>query len=149
MMDQVRAIPSSSSSSSTTLTSAEARGESTGKTDHVKGNGQKEEVVPTPPIGIPTVPSIHGNDEILPAEADNRDRQIQKDKPPDSNATSVPGSDKEPDIYDRFTPGKKRAILAIVSYSAFISRTSHSHTETDIADIDNSCHIFYLFAIYP
>ena len=31
---------------------------------------------------------------------------------------------RQPDIYDRFTPRKKRSIIAVVSYSALISRES-------------------------
>ena len=84
--------------------------------------------VMTPPIPIPTVSDGHGH-EILPASADVRDREREEgDEPPDKEDSKIDcNKDSErqttPDVFDRFSPARKRTILAIVSYSAFISRT--------------------------
>lgn len=76
-----------------------------------------------PPVRIP---GVGPNENILPAEADERDRQQEGEggemsATPAASAADLEGK-KPSDIYDRFSPARKRAILAIVSYSAFISR---------------------------
>lgn len=38
------------------------------------------------------------------------------------NGTNDPEGQRAPDIYDRFSPKRKRLIVAIVSYAAFIGR---------------------------
>ena len=75
-----------------------------------------------PPVRIP---GVGPNENVLPAEADERDRQ-REEEGVEQSATANAAADiegkKPSDIYDRFSPARKRAILAIVSYSAFISR---------------------------
>lgn len=120
-VDRVSDQFGSSSGSSTTLRNSDATMTAEKDDSNDREEQKRIEELPTPPVIVPTVPSIHGNDEILPAEADNRDQEIDEEKTPDSHAGGSADL-KEPDIFDRFSPGKKRAILAIVSYSAFISR---------------------------
>ncbi len=50
--------------------------------------------------------------------ATNVERHVEEGSP----EQKVEADKGEPDIFDRFSPARKRAILAIVSYSAFISR---------------------------
>jgi stringent starvation protein B len=75
------------------------------------------------------VPEVTARDDgwgILPAEADQRDKAREETEPPDEagqeKLADVEQGKEGKDIYDRFSPAKKRMILAIVSYSAFISR---------------------------
>ena len=87
-----------------------------------KGSGGEAIDIP-PPVRIP---GVGPNENILPAEADERDRQREGEggemsATPAASAADLEGK-KPSDIYDRFSPARKRAILAIVSYSAFISR---------------------------
>lgn len=54
---------------------------------------------------------------------DSRDsKHDEKEKFATSDSDMIDGRPK--DVYDRFSPGRKKVIMAIVSYSAFISRES-------------------------
>lgn len=78
------------------------------------------------PFKVPEVLGREGAQDGLPAEADQRDKLREEEEPPDEAKRGVSDIEdkQETDIYDKFSPAKKRVILAIVSYSAFISRTS-------------------------
>ena len=90
--------------------------------DQRKNKDADEETIDiAPPVRIP---GVGPNEDTLPAEADERDRQREEDivgLPTTASSRDVEG-EKPADIYDRFSPARKRIILAIVSYSAFISR---------------------------
>lgn len=79
------------------------------------------------PVKVPEIARGEQGQDILPAEADQRDRLREEAEPPDVLKHETGGdleAREEKDVYDKFSPARKRAILAIVSYSAFISRKS-------------------------
>ena len=89
-------------------------------------DGEHRHLHITAPVKVPEIVATEGRQDVLPAEADQRDRVREEGEPPDRSGHEKLGdieeAKEEKDIYDKFSPARKRAILAIVSYSAFISR---------------------------
>lgn len=111
-------------------------GEKKGRDEH-----QHHAVETKPPV---RVPQVGAGEDILPAEADQRDREREEEDLSSNPASQNDAEAVKPtgDIYDKFSPARKRAILAIVSYSAFISRTSQ--TFSSVTNPNTSRHIFHL-----
>jgi hypothetical protein len=127
----------SSSIISTTSTLMSANGISGAKAPHQNDGGASTSTVS---LGSNSDPSQNVKDAgaagVLTAATDNAEprptqssgigrdsrdsNHDEKEKSAVSDSDMIDGRPR--DVYDRFSPGRKKVIMAIVSYSAFISR---------------------------
>jgi hypothetical protein len=86
---------------------------------------QAKLAVPTLDLAVSTSPSLQESDVRTLSRPPSRNTSPTSDTPATVTAVSDeadPEAQREPDIYDRFSPARKRMIVAIVSYAAFIGR---------------------------
>lgn len=118
-----------------------------GKTVDAKVDGDEGSPHIPPPVPVPTVQYEDGGKGIIPTDTDERDLEAGRTRPIKERPPDLTDRYGQPqDIYDKFSPGRKRVILAIVSYSAFSSRTCRVTTLTVFF---SSCYIICLFTFNP
>ena len=125
--------PSSSSSTLMSTHSSSHTGNAKGKSNDDPEKPHEGIHIP-PPTSVPTVPSSDTNGKFIPTDTDEKDETDETDRKMDTMSV-IPGKppdDKterkgEKDIYDRFSPARKRLIVACVTFAAFISRKQLHH----------------------
>lgn len=107
-----------------TLTPAEAQAE--GKKTALRRASSRlpRPPAPAPPMKPGAPRTEAGSKQAVANEEKHEDDDDNKTAPPPPPRTTTGDVEaaREPDIYDRFPPQKKRWIVAVVSFSAFIGR---------------------------
>lgn len=91
---------------------------------HKRDDPETASTSPTLINSLPLIKAVsHGVEEAVDKEKAMQEIEAERGEHPGDEGD---GGKREPDVYDRFPKSKKRMILFIVSYAAFLGRESSS-----------------------